>query len=147
MTEIEQYIFEQTLEVDGRVTTQTRYTPNPVDIIGLGYTQQLNPMVPNAELHLDFDLPLSSKGEVPIPLNTLMNVCTECGFENGGWFIFGYAKASYRSNQFTQNTNIEECEQILIKQVHQLQNILASLGYPNVPISFSYEYVHGIWQF
>jgi adenylate kinase family enzyme len=147
MTEIEQYIFEQTLEADGRVTTQTRYDPKSVDITGLGYTQQLNPMVPKAELHLGFDLPLSSKGEVPIPVNTLMNACTECGFENGGWFIFGYTKASYRSNQFTQNTNIEECEQILVKQAHQLQKILASLGYPNVPISFSYEYVHGIWQF
>ena len=147
MTEIEQYLFEKTLEANGDITTQTKYEPKEVDITQLGYTAQLNPVIPKAELHLGFDLPLTTKGDIPIPLETLMMACTNAGFENGGWFIFGHAKAGYRSNQFTNNTNISECEQTLQHQAQQLQNILKHFGYPNTPVSFSYEYVHGIWQF
>lgn len=143
MTEIEEYTGEWMLLTDGSVRVDSRY-----DVLGAPAFEFLRELsdgrcreIPRLELHLGFDLP-----GFPIPLETVMQRCTEAGLENGGWFVFKKdGMAAYRSNEFS-NASVEEGEARVADQARKLAAVLRELGHAT-EVSFSLELVHGIWTF
>lgn len=152
MTEIEEYTGEWTLLTDGTIRQDL---PLPAQRgegrgEGLEFLNELNEgrcrEIPRLELHLGFDLPRTENGALPIPLETVMQKCTDAGLENGGWFVFKKDNiAAYRSNEFS-NASVAEGEARVADQAKKLSDVLRALGHPT-EVSFSLELVHGIWTF
>ncbi|MFT3712741.1 MAG: nucleoside monophosphate kinase [Archangium sp.] len=140
MTEIEEYTGEWTLLPDGSVRTDARY-----EVLHGAFDwlprEGMCREVPKLELHLGFDVPRTSSGALPIPLETVMAKSAEAGLENGGWFVFKKdGMAAYRSNEFS-NASVAEGE---ARVADQAKKLMAALGL-KTELSFSLELVHGIW--
>jgi hypothetical protein len=158
MTEVEQYVGEWVLTTDSTNTSdnshkyddcnysktiviESHYKSKAVDMSTLNCKHPMLETTPPIELHLGFNLPSNQQ----IDLNKLIHACEQAELNNGGWFIFG--TGSYRSNEFSQGTDIELCKHKLVQQAGRLSRILQTqFGY-DVDIMFSLEHVHGIWQF
>ncbi|MBL8915334.1 MAG: nucleoside monophosphate kinase [Archangium sp.] len=148
MTEIEEYTGEWTLLTDGTIRQDLPLPAQRGE--GLEFLNELNEgrcrEIPRLELHLGFDLPRTENGALPIPLETVMQKCTDAGLENGGWFVFKKDNiAAYRSNEFS-NASVAEGEARVADQARKVSALLSALGHPT-EISFSLELVHGIWTF
>lgn len=144
MVEVEEYVGEWTLALDGAVVTDTRYEPLPFDPRAFAaFDSQRCPDIPRLELHLGFDPPKQGPAP-PLPLPELMAACQAAGLDNGGWFLFKNERAwAYRSNEFTDD-EVAAAEPRLQAQARALRGILAARGV-RCPVSFSLERVHGIW--
>jgi adenylate kinase len=144
MAEIEEYIGEWTLEQNGNIRTDSDYGRLDVDMKALDeFAGYLCKDIPKLELHFGFNI---EKGDFvgQIPLDGLMELCTENGLNNGGWFVFANDKHfAYRSNEFSFE-DIESAKARLFGQARCLQNILSQAGI-RPGISFGLEIVHGIW--
>jgi hypothetical protein len=164
MTEVEEYLGEWQLKPNGEIITESNYMIQIQDFdiskfedyqkFLLCNTQQQNfdisrfkdykkylvPNIPPHELHLGFDLPNSD-----LSLDFLVKECAKYNMDIGGWFIFG--KGSYRSNEFSYETDISKALELLLERAKSLQKILKDSGYDSIVISYSLELVHAIWQF
>ena len=145
MAELEQYLGEWTLNPDGTVVEDSRYSPLPFsDAAFSEFASARCKNIPTLELHLGFDVP--KNGKMPIELRDLTNACARNGLENGGWFLFKKeGHWAYRSNEFSSADPVRE-EARLFEQARALKKMIGEVGL-TCPVSLSLELVHGIWTF
>lgn len=145
MTEVEQYLWEGRVE-DGEPITDVTYDPRKYDGSSFSeFAPKLLRKIPPVEIHLAFDLP---KTVTKLELSELMRLCTENGFCNGGWFIFGSeSHYKYRANEFTE-LHPEKAKVEVENQAVILDRILRT-ECPDLKITvgWSVELVHAIYQF
>ena len=142
MAELEEYVGEWTLAVDGSVTADAEYTLLPA-FDASAYPEGLAPQVPAWELHLGFDI-LKSDAPPPIALDGLVAACATAGLENGGWFIFANDHHwAYRANEFAGG-DLGTARARIEAQARTLSELLRTREV-RCPIGFSLERLHGIW--
>lgn len=145
MVEVEEYVGEWTLGLDGGVTTDSSWTPLALDLGACApFAPHLCRDLPRLELHLGFDAPKDGAAGPPVPLPELMAACAAAGLDNGGWFIFKAERTwNYRSNEFSDEP-VDAARARLEGQARALRDLLAARGVV-VPVAFSLEVVHAIW--
>ena len=150
MVEIEEYIWEGKRGNNNAIIAK-EFQPliHPKGIFDT-YPENRVKDVPAYELHHGFDIPKSNgpyRDQLPIPLKSLVEMCTLEGFNNGGWFIFDHPTIwKYRTNEFSNDT-ATDCVKTLLYQAKILKAILTQFGLSTIEIDVSLEIVHAIWQF
>jgi adenylate kinase len=151
MTELEEEIFNQEYDEEGKVASSLNrgFTPTTIDWTQLpGWKDKMIANVPRFELHHGFDIP-KKEGETtpPIDLNLLSEVTAKLGIQTGGWFIFRKKGVwAYRSNEFA-NGMFESTLERLQEQTDRLRGLVKAI-LPKQPFtsSCSLEKVHAIWR-
>lgn len=152
MTELEEEIFDKKFDINDveTIVVDRGNTPDIIDWTQLeGWQERLIPNIPLYELHHGFDIAkLPDETTPPIEIDQLMRLCSQNGFNLGGWFIFSKRTVwSYRCNEFS-NDHYENAMNTLNEQALQLRSIVKTLA-PERPSSSScsLEKVHAIWRF
>ena len=149
MVEIEEYIWEGKRENNGIVAKEFQPLMHPKGVFD-SYPENRVKDVPAYELHHGFDIPKGNgpyRDQLPIPLKSLVEMCTREGFNNGGWFIFDHPTIwKYRTNEFSNET-ATDCVKTLLYQAKILKAIITQFGLSTIEIDVSLEIVHAIWQF
>ncbi len=146
MAELEEYVGEWQLRVDGTLVTESEYTLLDGDHAYPAFDAHRCTDIPRWELHLGFDLPKAhhANDPPPIALGDLGVASTEVGLDNGGWFIFANDQhCDYRSNEFADGSEAD-ARQRLFAQARALHGLLAERGLA-CDVGFSLERVHGMW--
>ncbi len=147
MVELEEYVGEWTLRVDGTVVEDARYELTPEDEHRYpDFMDGLCSDIPAWELHHGFDVPKREHPRLPIALSDLHTACVGAGLENGGWFVFGNEDHwAYRSNEFS-SVSASEAVTTVAAQARAVHSVLAARGLA-VDVGYSLERVHAIWTF
>jgi len=168
MTELEEELFDLTVDVAGNITEHRPPTrkvdgvPSSCAIdwtrLSSGWWEKQIANVPAFELHHGFDLPRGADEHTPtIALETLMQHTNIAGLQVGGWFVF--AKPGmwcYRCNEFANGADAEPFVVKLRDQSNHLRQIVSTLlvsatkkknsTRPPFHSTASLERVHAIWS-
>ncbi len=146
MVELEEYVEEWSVSSNGEFKLESSYDAHPINLPD-GYSSNKICDVPNLELHHGFNIDKWDNENPPIDIKKLMELCTDIGFNMGGWFIFKNDKHwSYRSNEFMSGS-IQKAKEKLRLQNTYLRAILYKLDFIDTDTMASLEIVHGIWHF